>query len=162
MKLNLMKGSVTVALYTYMEIMLKFWGLTNHIIIVVVSENFLILVFFLFFPVPNLSASGLTVFFVIVFLMFFKADYRRLRAEQKIEAEKILNFSARNIWHGESLNFQIILDLFFKKVLIKPWTTHGSPVKIYPWQLRFPEILTGRHLNLFGYSYRYTLYLPVN
>lgn len=115
MKLNLMKGSVTVALYTYMEIMVKFWGLTNHIIIVVVSENFLILVFFLFFPVPNLSASGLTVFFVIVFLMFFKADYRRLRAEQKIEAEKILNFSARNIWHGESLNFQIILDLFFKK-----------------------------------------------
>ncbi|XP_064600447.1 solute carrier family 49 member A3-like [Liolophura sinensis] len=49
------------------------------------------------YTVPNLSASGLTVFFVIVFLMFFKADYRRLRAEQKIEAEKILTFSSRNI-----------------------------------------------------------------
>lgn len=41
--------------------------------------------------VPGIFASGVAVLAFVVLILFFKAEYRRMNAEQRIEAEKILN-----------------------------------------------------------------------
>ena len=38
-----------------------------------------------------LFASGVAVFAFVILVSFFRADYRRLTAEQRTQAEKILN-----------------------------------------------------------------------
>ena len=41
--------------------------------------------------VPNLFMNGLAVLSLLILMLFFKAEYRRLLAEQRIEAERILH-----------------------------------------------------------------------
>ena len=41
--------------------------------------------------VPNLFMNVTAVFAMLVLILFFKAEYRRLLAEQRIEAERILH-----------------------------------------------------------------------
>ncbi|XP_060565003.1 solute carrier family 49 member A3-like [Ruditapes philippinarum] len=41
--------------------------------------------------VPMLFASGVAVFSLLILMLFFKAEYRRMNAEQRLAAEKIMN-----------------------------------------------------------------------
>jgi hypothetical protein len=38
-----------------------------------------------------LFASGVAVFSLLILMLFFKAEYRRMNAEQRLAAEKIMN-----------------------------------------------------------------------
>ena len=46
--------------------------------------------------IPNLVANGYAVIAVCVVLLLLKPDYKRMKAEEKILAERILNSTAEN------------------------------------------------------------------